>query len=294
MNCVERAVNPNQPCPLLGLLHWNFTKMYGVTKLESLGFRIELFACYCIQTFWSNSDLWWTQTDGQHSKNNKTTYVSLDVVSWSDVDVDDFIQEKRHQILKSLIRAGGSVNAQSTKRRRRNGFVTNYVKTTFRSGNTLHWPLMYAIDTGYMSLVRILLLAGSTVPLEEVRQQQASSGQFFDNSEILQPVVEWIKEPPSLQNASRMAVRRAIAISRYHRERIRHFSFVEAVALLPVADRVKNYLNFADLDQVIIQRARVLHGADQGMIQMQDTAACGLTPSTFQRVGKGHWPYCSI
>lgn len=209
--------------------------------------------------------------------------------------MDDFVQEKRHQILKCLIRAGGSVNAQSTKRRRRNGIVTNYVKTTYRSANTLHWPLMYAIDTGYMSLVRILLLAGSTVPLDEVREQQASSGQFFDNGEILQPVVEWMKQPPSLQNASRVAVRRAIAVGRYRRDRVRHFSFAEAVDLLPVAGRVKRYLKFVDLDEVTIQRARVLHGADQGMIQMQDTAACGLTPSTFQRVGgKVHWSYCSI
>jgi len=153
---------------------------------------------------------------------------------------------------------------------------------------------MYAIDTGYMSLVRILLFAGSTVPVEEVREQQASSGQFFDNGEILQPVIEWMKQPPSLQNASRVAVRQAIAIGRYRRDRMRHFSFAEAVNSLPVADRVKSYLNFADLDEVSIQRARMLHGADQGMIQMQDTAACGLTPSTFQRVGKCHWPYCSI
>jgi len=204
------------------------------------------------------------------------------------------VQEKRHQILISLIRAGGSVNAQSTKRRRRNGIVTNYVKTTFRSGNTLHWPLMYAIDTGYMSLVRILLLAGSTVPVEEVREQQASSGQFFDNSEILEPVVEWMKQPPSLQNASRVAVRYTIAVGRYRRDRMRQFSFAEAIDLLPVADRLKSYLKFADLSEVPIHRARVLHGADQGMIQMQDTAACGLSPSTFQRVGKGHWPYCSI
>jgi len=208
--------------------------------------------------------------------------------------VDDLVQEKRHQILISLIRAGGSVNAQSTKRRRRNGIVTNYVKTTFRSANPLHWPLMYAIDTGYMSLVRILLLAGSTVPLDEVREQQASSGQFFDNSEILEPVVEWMEQPPSLQNASRVAVRRAVASGRYRRDQMRHFQFREAISLLPVADRLKRYLDFVDLDDVGIQRARVLHGADQGMIQMRDTAACGLTPSTFQYVGKGYWQYCSI
>jgi len=201
---------------------------------------------------------------------------------------------KRHQILISLIRAGGSVNAQSTKKRRRNGIVTNYVKTTFRSANTLHWPLMYAIDTGYMSLVRILLLAGTTVPLDEVHEQQACSGQFFDNSEILEPVIEWLQRPPSLQNASRVAVRRAIATSRYHRDRMRLFNFAEAISTLPVADRLKDYLDFADLKEVGIQRARVLHGADQGMIQMRDTAACGLTPWTFQNINKGSWQYCSI
>jgi len=204
------------------------------------------------------------------------------------------VQVKRHQILISLIRAGGSVNAQSTKKRRRNGIVTNYVKTTFRYTNTLHWPLMYAIDTGYVSLVRILLLAGSTVPWDEVHEQQASSGQFFDNSEILEPVIEWTKHPPSLQNASRVAVRRAISAGRYRRDRMRQFNFGEAISLLPVADRLKCYLDFADLNEVGIQRARVLHGADQGMIQMRDTAACGLTPSTFQHVSKGNWQYCSI
>ena len=206
----------------------------------------------------------------------------------------NLLQVKRHQILISLIRAGGSVNAQSTKRRRRNGIVTNYVKTTFRSGNILHWPLMYAIDTGYMSLIRILLLAGSTVPLDEVREQQASSNHFFDVGEILEPVVEWTKQPPPLQHTSRLAVRRAIYTGRYRRDQARRFNFAEAISLLPVAERLKSYLDFLDLNDVRIDRAHVLHRADQGMIEMQDTASCGLTPSTFQLVRKGHWQYCSI
>lgn len=205
------------------------------------------------------------------------------------------MQVKRHQILISLIRAGGSVNAQSTKKRRRNGIVTNYIKTMYRTRSTLHWPLMYAIDTGYVSLVRILLLAGSTVPVDDVHEQQTSSSHFFDTDEILEPVVEWTKQPPSLQHTSRVAVRRAIASGRYHRDRLQHFRFAEAISLLPVADRLKSYLDFADLNEVEIQRARVLHGADQGMIQIQDTAACGLTPATFKHhVSKGYWQYCSI
>jgi len=221
-------------------------------------------------------------------------FVLSDEHSLCDTCVNDFVQVKRHQILITLIRAGGSVNAQSTKKRRRNGIVTNYVKTSYRTGNALHWPLMYAIDTGYVSLVRILLLAGSSVPVDEVREQESSSSQFFDSSEILEPIVEWTKQPPSLQHASRVAVRRAIATGRYRRDRMRHFSFGEALTLLPVADRLKSYLDFADLKDVEIQRARVLHGADQGMIQLQDTAACGLTPSTFKSVSKGYWQYCSI
>jgi len=201
---------------------------------------------------------------------------------------------KRHQILISLIRAGGCVNAQSTKRRRRNGIVTNYVKTTYRSANTLHWPLMYAIDTGYMSLVRILLLAGSIVPPDAVREQQTSSCQFFDSDEILEPVVEWTRQPPSLQHAARLAVRRAVSIGRYRRERMRRFNFGDAIAMLPVAERLKSYLDFTDLNDVRIERARVLHGADQGMIQMSDSAACGLVPATFQHVSKSYWQYCSM
>jgi len=153
---------------------------------------------------------------------------------------------------------------------------------------------MYAIDTGYVSLVRILLMAGSTVPMDELAEQQASSSQFFDSSEILEPVVEWTKQPPSLQHVARVAVRRAIVNGSYRRDRMRHFNFQEAVSLLPVASRLKTYLDFADLSEVEIQRARVLHGADQGMIQMQDTAACGLTPSTFRYVSKGCWQYCSL
>lgn len=208
--------------------------------------------------------------------------------------VDDSVQVKRHQILITLIRAGGSVNAQSTKKRRRNGIVTNYAKTTYRSGSIFHWPLMYAIDTGYVSLVRILLLAGSTVPVDEVHKQQSSDSQYFDNDEILEPVVQWTKQPPSLQHASRVTVRHAIAVGRHRRDRMRRFNFRETIALLPVADRLKRYLDFADLDEVEIQRARVLHGADQAMIQMRDTAACGLTPSTFRPVSKSYWQYCSI
>jgi len=208
--------------------------------------------------------------------------------------MNDLVQMKRHQILISLIRAGGSVNAQSTKKRIRNTIVMNYVKTTYRSGSTLHWPLMYAIDTGYMSLVRILLLAGSTVPTEEVQKQQTSVNQFFDSSEILEPVVEWAKTPPSLQHVCRIAVRRIIFHGKFRRDRMRHFRFGEAISMLPVADRIKSYLDFVDLNEVEIKRARVMHGADQGMIEMQDTAACGLTPSTFQPVSKGYWRYCSI
>lgn len=200
---------------------------------------------------------------------------------------------KRHQILISLIRAGGNVNAQSSKKRRRNALMTNYVKT-YRTGNIMHWPLLYAIDTGYVSLIRILLLAGSTVPMDEVSEQQASSSQFFDCNEILEPVVQWTRHPPSLQHVCRATVRHAIANGRYRRDRMRHFDFGEAIGSLPVAESVKNYLDFADLNEVRIHRARVLHGADLGMIRIQDTASCGLTPATFQNVSKGHWAYCSM
>jgi ankyrin repeat protein len=183
----------------------------------------------------------------------------------------------RHRIVLSLIRAGVDVNQRPMLPDQKTATATNQFKAVCSSQHGRNWPLSYAIDTGYVSLIRILLIAGSRVPADEIRQRQLINTRFFDLDELLGPVLEWTSQPVSLQHASRADIRQSILSGHYHCSSLpSEFSLEQAIRSLPIADRLMGYLNFAELDSIKIHRARVLDGAKPGMMQLGESTPCGM------------------
>jgi len=61
--------------PSLGWPHLNFKTIFGIRKLESLGYRVVLFTLSNVQPFWYNTRIWQTyrQTGWQHIPRNQSS-----------------------------------------------------------------------------------------------------------------------------------------------------------------------------------------------------------------------------
>jgi ankyrin repeat protein len=184
-------------------------------------------------------------------------------------------EANRHQIVISLIRAGVNVNLPAViPMPLKPG--SNSIRAFTISDDGRNWPLSYAVDTGYVSLIKILLLAGSTIPANEVRHCQSVGAKFFDIDELLAPILSWSSRPVSLQHACRMVIRCAI-LARWDRcsGSPSKFNFKQATLSLPVADQLQRYINFAELDSIQVQRAGILDGVGVGMMQLERATLCG-------------------
>lgn len=192
-------------------------------------------------------------------------------------------QVEKHSVVKNLIRFGVDVNRGN----RNEGHQTagkNYFREACGSTPGREWALSYAIDSGYISLVHILLAAGSRLPPGEVIDRDTTtSARFFDMDELLKPVIEACSRPVSLQQLCRATVLRAISsrcraisLQFQNSDRPSPRNIDDAIAALPIASRYRRYLSFDELEGIKIQRARVLDGASAGMFHMEESMPCGL------------------
>ena len=175
----------------------------------------------------------------------------------------------KHRVVAMLLRANADVNARVT--------VAGYFTTCTGGRNC---PLSFGICSGYISLVRMLLIAGSHVTPGETQSWMAKNEveRFFDTNDILEPIQEWTTQPVSLKHACRLAVRRMLG------------SGVETkIRRLPIAEMTKDYLNFEEFDYIRPEKARIPVDASPAAI----VAAMPVT-SCAMRVLEGTFMYDAV
>ena len=188
----------------------------------------------------------------------------------------------RHAIVVSLIRYGVDVNL-SAHAEPNSSTGHNYVLSPCTSLTSGDLPLSYAIDSGYVSFVRILLLAGSRTSLDDIRNRQLkNSPQIFDTDQLIAPVLEASSSPHTLMHICRSVIRHSV-FTRLQVIRANHSGpcpprccLDDIFSSLPVAARLRRYLMFDDLGQVTVERARLVDGAGASLFQMQGPTPCGL------------------
>ena len=176
---------------------------------------------------------------------------------------------EKHHVVAMLLRANADVNARVT--------VAGYFTTCTGGRNC---PLSFGICSGYISLVRMLLIAGSRVTPGETQSwmEKNEVQRFFDTNDILQPIQEWTMEPVSLKHACRLAVRKLLGRD------------VEAnIRQLPIATTTKQYLDFEEFDFIRPEKARIPQDASPAAI----VAAMPVT-SCAMRVLEGTYMYDAV
>ena len=175
----------------------------------------------------------------------------------------------KHRVIAMLLRANADANARVT--------VAGYFTTCTGGRNC---PLSFALCSGYISLVRMLLIAGSHVTTGETKSwvEKNEVERFFDTNDILQPIQEWTAEPVSLKHACRLAVRKLLGHG------------VQAkIGQLPIAAMTKQYLDFEEFDFIRPEKARIPQNASPAAI----VAAMPVT-SCAMRVLQGTYMYDAV
>lgn len=166
----------------------------------------------------------------------------------------------RHEIVVRLLRANANVNYRITK----GGYFTACT-------NGKNCPLSFAITAGYVSLVRMLLVAGSNVSHDEFREWMELNNieRFFDLHQLLDPIHVWKTETRSMKHICRSVIRNSISSDERRTMNV-------AIESLPIATTLKRYLNFEEFDHVIPERADVPEGLSAGMVEGVQVTCGGL------------------
>ncbi len=163
---------------------------------------------------------------------------------------------KRQQIVVELIRANVNVNYRVT--------TASYF-TAITNGKNC--PLSFAISSGYVSLVRMLLIAGSEVYCHEIREwYNRGNGQFYDKREILRPIKEWKENVRCLKQFCRSRIRESL--------REDHCDLWSLIDQLPIAKTMKEYVNYIDLEQMEVERATKLTQSSPMILNMTQSSVC--------------------
>lgn len=97
----------------------------------------------------------------------------------------------------------------------------------------------------YVSLVRMLLLAGTKVAADECHQWKEHADNVFmgtvDSERLLGEIMDWASKPQKLKNLSRLSIRKCLG----------HEGIFETVKRLPLPGVLKGYLNFEEMDRVV-------------------------------------------
>ena len=165
--------------------------------------------------------------------------------------------DRRHKILALLIRADTDINARHIQKR---GLFCSNTTCGTKS------PLMFAVHTGYVSMVQMLLIAGCEIILTDIgdMMKKANVQKFYSCSQLMEPIQEWIHTPRSLMHLCRSNIRQSIA-----------GSVKDLIHKLPIASRLQRYLNFSEFDNIEVVRAdmtdegRAMEGFKTNMCQIK-------------------------
>ncbi|KAK2158657.1 hypothetical protein LSH36_166g05080 [Paralvinella palmiformis] len=170
-------------------------------------------------------------------------------------NIVDSNAETRHKLLVLLIQNGADVNQPF-------GRTTAFSKVM----NGKNSPLLFAITTGYMSLVKILMYAGSEVRPDETEYLKGTDTNIiYELSSVLKPITDYRSLPLPLQHICRIVIRKKLGSN-----------ICEKMEELPIPNRLKMYLNFSDLSDIAVQRCQVSRSFNDLALTMLDIKACGL------------------
>lgn len=164
----------------------------------------------------------------------------------------------RHQIVAILLRANVNVRAHNTSK--------GLFKSACNNGDNS--PLSYAITVGYVSLMQMLMIAGSEIPQDEFSgwMETANIGKFYKISQLKAVIAEWKWSIPSLKSICRSCIRRSI-----------DGKMEASIKSLPIARRLQSYLDYEEFDDMEIERADLVEGASPGMVEAAGMTPCGLS-----------------
>ena len=151
----------------------------------------------------------------------------------------------RHNIVRMLLRAGSQPNLRLTPT---NGPWSVYLGNLTGGRYDM---LSLAMLSGYLSMTKMLLLAGSHVTrsdLDELSSNSFLTHGFRVSQEILTFLQQWVTQPLSLKVHARRSVRRSLG---YRTE--------AKIAQLTIAKPLKEFLNLADLDYIDVETTKHLY-----------------------------------
>jgi ankyrin repeat protein len=139
---------------------------------------------------------------------------------------------KRHKCLAYLIRHGANVNYRVES--------VNYFTSITLGRNCV---LSFAINSGYVSLVRMLLIAGAKVSAEESHHWKLQAETIFphsiDSKMLIGEIIEWASQPRKLKDLCRFKIRKTVPL----------ISVYSSINELPLPEQMKSFLNYGELDQ---------------------------------------------
>ena len=146
--------------------------------------------------------------------------------------INDTNVRVRHTIIAKLLSTGADMNVK-------------FVRSWYRSPLTgcVVSPLSIAFDSGYVSIVRMLLTAGLSVTHPEVQLFINDQSQdTFERNDLIKPIQDLLSEPQSLSHQIRLSLRKHIRLCNANQMRLS-----ERIQSLPIAPRLISFLLLDEL-----------------------------------------------
>ena len=151
----------------------------------------------------------------------------------------------RHAIVRNLLRAGSRPNLRLKPS---NGPWSVYLSNLTGGRYDM---LSLAMLSGYLSMTKMLLLAGSHVTrsdLDELSSNSFLTHGFRVSQQILEFLQHWVSQPPTLKAVTRNCIRHHIGYKTQWK-----------INQLPIAKPLKEFLNLIDLDYVDIETTKHMY-----------------------------------
>ena len=170
----------------------------------------------------------------------------------------------RHDVVKCIVRAGADVNYRVKG-------AAYYTEVT----NGRNCPLSFAMSSGYLSLVNIMMNAGAEVSAGEIEEWRVKErngdnmAHFYSGGAFICPLKKCYQTPRNLKHICRAKIRESMGIGT---------EIERAIKEIRVPKLIKDYLNFSDLDNIGYDDETLVElGDDPHIYQPTPTVmACGL------------------
>ena len=198
---------------------------FGVTPLMLAAFEAHCDTVDCLLDYGANPNI-----SGRHAGHPLVKCM---------LKIDARIDKSKHQVIKSLLRAGANPNAVVPSGR----FASACTSLVYGRSDILS----FAILSGYRSVISMLLIAGCKISrqsYEDILNGPLCTNGIFVVSEILEPIKKMVENPVCLSQLSRMVIRKSLP----------SHGIRKSIRSLPLAKRLQDFLDLKDLDEIEIDR----------------------------------------